>query len=696
MSDVLQNLILELRKSKPSFVPRLSEQGIVSVWENVSDFIEKQMVNRKGVAIQGLGVFSFAVKTIDIGNNRRISLQRPVFLLSEKFSGTHCIHYPKQHTPGQIPVLALNYTILSNDSPFDRDTVEMCVKEILHALSHVVNAGKPVEFPFLGIGKLVISDGRAKMKFFRDFIRQLDCSGQMEGAFHQRSSTSMSNGGLRSEASIISNPTPLSSRPGSMGSLVLPRIVGPSNSNSLDLMTNGTRFNPSMLSPKKPVMPPISEYSPKDNGYPQEDEPKTARNRSSQDCTCDPTVSCAANANMGGHCACSPSSSCDSPREQTPQSFVISGQNTDTLTTTDESVQSYLLSENSEQVTPRPFSCSHLVNPRQEQCYVCHQRAMRNIPVSYTEERRRQELLESKLLQDYLQRKDLLDIAKDQTAKLNHREHSKKVAAFNLSMAGSKNSQRNAGNKEFHPSYVFQHRSVTPPHSAKQSKYCAQLDQQVGSKMAHHKEVKKREEEKDRLEKILVAKELERDHQEYTRRKNQQMEEYREALAEQVRFKTPPSSSWEIDSVQPIFGIKDMTAEKLAENKQRARQLLRDQLEMVKQKQHLNELRAKECKDEETDMLKRTKQDLTEEYQMKLRYGSDVRKSLDDSWKQNISMKLEKESEEKQHAEEPSLRLHQQCDKYRRCNKCKRAVHNKGQSNLFKESRYVPGARLMV
>ena len=34
--------------------------------------------------------------------------------------------------------------------------------------------------------------------------------------------------------------------------------------------------------------------------------------------------------------------------------------------------------------------------------------------MSYTEERRRQELLESKLLQDYLQRKDLLDIAKDQ------------------------------------------------------------------------------------------------------------------------------------------------------------------------------------------------------------------------------------------------------------------------------------------
>lgn len=55
----------------------------------------------QGVSIQNIGTFSFATKTVDIGNNRSIALQRPVFLLSEKFAQMHCIHYAKQHTPGE-------------------------------------------------------------------------------------------------------------------------------------------------------------------------------------------------------------------------------------------------------------------------------------------------------------------------------------------------------------------------------------------------------------------------------------------------------------------------------------------------------------------------------------------------------------------------------------------------------------------
>ena len=53
------------------------------------------------MSIQNLGTFSFAMRTVDIGNNRSIALQRPVFLLSEKFAQTHCIRYAKQHAPGE-------------------------------------------------------------------------------------------------------------------------------------------------------------------------------------------------------------------------------------------------------------------------------------------------------------------------------------------------------------------------------------------------------------------------------------------------------------------------------------------------------------------------------------------------------------------------------------------------------------------
>ena len=190
---------------------------------------------------------------------------------------------------GQIPVVALNYTILSNDSPFDRDTVEMCVKEILQALSHAVSSGRMVDFPFLGIGKLIICDGKAKMKFFREFIRQLDCSGQMEGAFLQRSSTSM--GGLRSEASIISNPTTPFSRPDTTGSLVLPHIVKPSNGHSLDLTSNGSGSNSPVLGLRKPAMPPISEHTELNNtDEPLQNNECKVMKKSSQDCELEHTV----------------------------------------------------------------------------------------------------------------------------------------------------------------------------------------------------------------------------------------------------------------------------------------------------------------------------------------------------------------------------------------------------------------------
>ena len=56
---------------------------------------------RQGVTIPGLGVFTFSQKKIDVGSNKFIVIQRPVFVLSEKFVQTHSLQYPKQHTSGQ-------------------------------------------------------------------------------------------------------------------------------------------------------------------------------------------------------------------------------------------------------------------------------------------------------------------------------------------------------------------------------------------------------------------------------------------------------------------------------------------------------------------------------------------------------------------------------------------------------------------
>ena len=80
---------------------------------------------------------------------------------------------------GKIPVVQLNFAALSNETPFNRDTVESCVKEVLQALSRSVQAKRNVEFHFSGIGRLSIRDSKVKMKFYKEFLRSMDGSGSL-------------------------------------------------------------------------------------------------------------------------------------------------------------------------------------------------------------------------------------------------------------------------------------------------------------------------------------------------------------------------------------------------------------------------------------------------------------------------------------------------------------------------------------
>ena len=64
-------------------------------------------------------------------------------------------------------------------------------------------------------------------------------------------------------------------------------------------------------------------------------------------------------------------------------------------------------------MTPPGSACGH-PNAGQELCYLCHQRARRNVPVSFMEERRRREDEEDRLLQQYQYMKDAENVLQDQ------------------------------------------------------------------------------------------------------------------------------------------------------------------------------------------------------------------------------------------------------------------------------------------
>ena len=90
---------------------------------------------------------------------------------------------------------------------------------------------------------------------------------------------------------------------------------------------------------------------------------------------------------------------------------------------------------------------------------------------------------------------------------MTHGNESKKVAAFNLSVADHKLTQKHTKDEDFYPSYVFQERVVTPPKEGKQVQYCQQLDEQVMNRRVKDDSRRKVAAENDKREKVLIAKE---------------------------------------------------------------------------------------------------------------------------------------------------------------------------------------------
>lgn len=690
MPGVIQNLALEAKKNRFSSIPKLSEDDIISVWESVSEFIEAQMQGQKGVHIANLGTFTFIHKKMDIGNNKFILIQRPVFVLSEKFAQTHALHYAKYPTTGEIPVVQLNFTVLAMESPFDRDTVESCVREVLQALSRAVASQQNVEFLFRGIGVLNIRDSKVKMKFFKDFLNSMDGSGNLVRVLANRPGTA---------DSVMSTQTSLYGwdRPAT-NTLVLPR-----------------------LNHKKDLLPPITEHQ-------AEDEDKNHEGKNSA------VVTRMSNREaMHPHPVVGVSLTVDeldgvmTPRDVargssfkklvtpplTPTKAKAEPAKNDTTSprqqreTDQESPRSDAALQTPEprlnlpppSLSPSSTVCAspaHHHRAGQELCYLCMQRAMRNIPVSFEEERKRKEKEQDALLTQYQQLKDQEAILKEQASNTLARHSNQKIAAFNLGVAECLRDVKSKRSSDFVKSYLFQNRPLTPLRFYKQDEYSKALEEQVTLKKTRSIQERHDREFIERLEQVQLAEDLAAQREQYMKAKSDQVLQYQRALSAQVRTKPLPLPKAEPDSKAPVFGRYDATNEKLLEQRERARALYRNQIDMVADKKKEMILKHLTRQKEEIEMLKRTKHELIEDRINSHNRSFDKRRSLEENWKVHARNKQLKEQEERKLMKTPGMLVLEQTEKYNRCGQCERRVANCGESNIWSESRYIPGSRLMV
>ncbi|XP_030851180.1 coiled-coil domain-containing protein 81-like [Strongylocentrotus purpuratus] len=696
MTEVLSELVSDAKRHKFSTIPKLSDDDIVSVWENVANFVERHMALQKGVQIHGLGTFTFTQKKIDIGNNKFILIQRPVFVLSEKFAQTHRLSYTKHFTSGQVPIVQLNFAVLSNESPFDRDSVEGCVREVLQALSRAVQSKRNVEFSFTGIGRLTIRDSKVKMKFYKDFLTMMDGSGHLVEALKNRPDTADS---VLSRASVF--------RPSTSGTLVLPRITQGAGK-------DGFSFENGEAERQMPAIEEAREYEEQEEARleyapNQEDEglgkeieeearkkPATPMRPSSRQ-----VIPTAKATSIGFLDDLAPS-----PRPQSrglkgtpspPPGKPPSPKGELPPPRLAAEIRESLANEAEAMERAESASCSHAHEKAgQELCYLCHQRAVRNVPVSFESERRRKEQEQDRLLQQFQHLKDTESILRDQAQNMSNKHHSQKIAAFNLGVSEAIKNKQKERSTEFNRSYVFQNRARTPPRFLKQEEYATDLGSQVEAKAVD--KIKRRQDTDflERLEQVQLAEELSAQRERYLRDKHQQTDMYRKALSAQVRFKPLPLPGAVADSKEPIFGKFDATNEQLAERRRRAIEVFQDQISTVENRRKNNLTNHVKTQNDETDMLEKTRRELIADRAARFEQAFQTRKSLEETWKEADALKKSREEEQVLKLQSSGILLHEQCDQYHRCEQCLRVLKNCGESNIWSESRYIPGSRLIM
>ncbi|XP_070605670.1 coiled-coil domain-containing protein 81 isoform X1 [Erythrolamprus reginae] len=654
MLDTIQNAITEAGKKVFITLPKLSAEDVVNIWDSVSEFVEKQLSMNKGVQIPGLGTFSFLREKLHAGTNKPTLLQRPVFLLSEKLAQIHGLKFNKIRIPGDIPIVQLNFIVLSLDSPFNRDMVEGCIRETLLSFSRSIATKQMVEFTFKGIGVLIVRDNKVKMKFYKDFLHTMDGSGTLIKA--------------------------LTNRPGTVDSVLSTRdtCTPPSNTAAfprLEVKEMETIAEEGEKSSKEQEQLDRESYR-KENTF-------SKRFLSRQAIFPAKVSGISLTEELEKNLKPKPP-----PSSRQPTAVP------DALKTEQEVNRTQTPTPRSQTSSP---ICDEHGRAGQEMCYLCMQRAQRNIPVYLGDEKRRKEKAEDCILAQYQAIKDHEALQKELTKIAASREQNQKVASYNLGVAEAMRKQKNEKLSEPYRSYIFEKRPTSSTPHEKQEEYAQHLDKQIESRKA--REAKQRQEQDfiDRLQQVQLAEELAAQRVKYIREKLDENQNYKTALDTQIKLRPAPLPEFVPDSTEIIFGRNDMNEEKMEERRKRAREYSKYQLQAVADRKRAAILNQLVDQRKATNMIQKAKQQWIAEKGERLERLFQMNLAIQDDWQKSTGMKRQRDYEEKlfQRAGD-KLMLLDQCARYRRCYQCKKGLNQFGENNIWTDSKYIPGSRLIV
>ncbi|XP_069553928.1 coiled-coil domain-containing protein 81-like isoform X1 [Brachyistius frenatus] len=637
MTDILR-LVSEEDRRTLTVLSQLSKNDIECIWAEVSGYIERQMVLQKGVHVAGLGTFTFSQQKLDIGNKFSV-IQRPIFVPAGKLVQSLGL---KQTRPlaaaTHLPVVQLNFTAVSRESPFSRVVVEGCVRETLLLLFRALASDKNVFLTFEGIGVLSFKNNKVQMKFNRDFINAMDGTGRLLLVFNNRpgSSVSLLSGGLSGLQ-----------RPQTANPLALPTVCSPLSDNKAGNKDGWCS------SPAPDQRNPGEVPQQRESKFHQTLQPAKMKSVSLS----------------------------EEPNPKPPMEA------TDKPTT----------STSPPGTPPKPeehlanVSCSGHAHAGQELCYQCMQRAYRNVPVYLREQQQEQEKAQGKLLLLKEQQRDKQHMEEEQ-AKLNEqREHAKQVATFNLQMSEKKERTSCPG----HPnSFIFPTRPLTPPRKFQQHRYMDDLQSQIGSRRKHKAQDQQNRLFMERLDHVQLIQELALQKAQQLQQKQENTKHYKKALDIQVGDKkstetpegTPDNSGFSRCETAANNALSRERAEKLFQvNFSAAAQRKKEEL-------HKRQLQV----EKEREMLRHNKMELILDRINRFERNQDISRSLEDEWSRSAKLKHEREEEERRFLRSAGQLLIDKLAEYRRCCQCQRKTTNCGETNIWKDSHYLSGSQFMI
>ncbi|XP_062417693.1 coiled-coil domain-containing protein 81-like [Pungitius pungitius] len=623
--------LLRLLSGTLQTLPHLSADDIQCIWAKVSGYIERQMTLQKGVHLAGLGTFTFSQQKSD----KYTTIQQPIFLLAGRLIQSFGL---KQVRPlaaaTKLPVVQLNFAAVSQETPFSRDVVEGCVRETFLLLFKALASGQDIFLTLQGIGVLSFKNNQVRMKFSRGFISAMDGTGR---------------------PLLASN-----SRPGSSGFLLSggpSRLQGPQTANPVRL--------PTVCSPQ-----PDNKAGDKDvwclspapdqrnaGEVPQQREPKSHQPLQP--------------AQMKAVCLSEELKPKPPPQTKYKPSTSVTPPG----------------------LTPKrlTLSCSGHTRAGQELCYLCMQRAQRNVPVYLRELQRAEERAQEKLLLLKAQQRDKHHMDQEQETLNEQRKHAKHVATFNLQMSEKK---EKICCPLFPTSFVFPTRPFTPAKRIQQHRYKNDLQSQIETRRQREARDQQNRLLVEHLDQVQLVREDALQKAQQLQQKHERTAQYKRALDTQAGDKKctdPP----ECQADDGGFN-RCQTAANRAEGHERAQKLFvvnfsaATHLKKEELQSRLAEL------EREREVLKHNKMEFAKDRINRFEKERDISKSLEAEWSRTAGLKHQREEEERRFLRSAGELLVDKLAQYRRCCQCKRRTTNCGETNIWKDSRYLSGSQFMM